>query len=214
MLITSRSFVEYQAMFDLSDTDLELSILDCCAGASGFTAELAARGGSGAAVDPAYGRPQHEVLAAISTSASGAAQLIDENQDRFVWSWYGTPARRDQLRAEAAGRFARDYVERPHAYVAGALPDLPFGDGAFDLVLCSHLLFTWADRLGEDWHRAALRELARVARREVRVFPLVLQGAGEPVEFLDRLAGELGAERRAVPYEFQAGADQMLVIAH
>jgi SAM-dependent methyltransferase len=214
MLITSRSFAEYQAMFDLSDADLELSILDCCAGASGFTAELAARGGTGKAVDPAYGLPRADVIAAISNGASGAAQMIDDNQDRFVWDWYGSPGRRDQLRKDAAERFARDYVERPHAYVAGALPGLPFHDSAFDIVLCSHLLFTWSDQLGEDWHRAALRELARVAGREVRVFPLVVQGTGEPVGFLDRLAGELGAERRTVPYEFQAGASQMLVLAH
>lgn len=212
MLITSRSFAEYQAMFDLSDADLGLSILDCCAGASGFVAELTERGGSGKALDPAYGLPRAEVLAAISTGATGAAQLIDDNQDRFTWDWYGSPERRDQLRKAAAERFARDYVERPHAYVPGALPDLPFRDGAFDLVLCSHLLFTWADQLGEQWHLAALRELARVARREVRVFPLVVQGTGEPVEFLDRLAGELGAERRTVPYEFQVGANQMLVL--
>lgn len=215
MLISSRSFAEYRAMFDLSDADLELSILDCCAGASGFTAELAARGGSGKAVDQAYAMSREEVLAAISTGATDGAQMIADNQDRFVWDWYGgTPAKRDQLRKDAAERFARDFVARPDAYVAGSLPDLPFPDGAFDLVLCSHLLFTWADQLGEDWHRAALRELARVARREVRVFPLVLQGTGEPVEFLDRLVAELGAERRTVPYEFQAGANQMLVIAH
>ena len=215
--MSSRSFAEYHAMFDLSDADLELSILDCCAGASGFTAELAARGGDGTAVDPAYGRPRAEVLAAISTGATGGAQLIDDNPDRFRWDWYGTPSRRDQLRKEAAERFARDYVERPHAYVAGALPGLPFGDGAFDIVLCSHLLFTWADTFDREWHRAALFELARVAEREVRVFPLVLQGTGAPVDFLTGLCGDLDAagfrtKRRTVPYRFQRGADQMLSI--
>lgn len=45
-----------------------------------------------------------------------------------------------------------------------------------------------------------------------RFFPLVVQGTGEPVPFLRTLAGEFGAEVRTVPYEFQAGANQMLVV--
>jgi hypothetical protein len=78
------------------------------------------------------------------------------------------------------------------------------------------LLFTWADRLGLDWHRAALVELARVAR-EVRVFPTVMQGPGDPVPFWDTLLDDLArtglrSELRHVPYEFQVGANQMLVV--
>lgn len=201
-------------MFDLSDADLDRSILDCCAGAASFTAELTGRGGSALAVDPAYAQGRDEVLAAIGTGTTGTAQLIDAHQDRFVWHWYGSPERRDQLRTAAAGRFAGDYVSRPHAYVAGALPNLPFQDGAFDLVLCSHLLFTWSDRFGEDWHRQALRELRRVARREVRVFPLVVQGTGAAVPFLDTLVEEFGAELRTVPFEFQVGANQLLAVSN
>ena len=65
------------------------------------------------------------------------------------------------------------------------------------------------------WHEAALREMARVAT-EVRVFPLVQQGAGEPVGYLPELLKELEgvtAEIRKVPYEFQVGADEMLVLS-
>jgi hypothetical protein len=54
-------------------------------------------------------------------------------------------------------------------------PDLPFRDDVFELALCSHLLFTWSDAFDEEWHRQALADLLRVAR-EVRVFPLVVQG--------------------------------------
>jgi hypothetical protein len=85
-------------------------------------------------------------------------------------------------------------------------------------VLCSHLLFTWSDRLGVDWHRAALTEMLRVTAGEVRVFPLVVQGTGEPVPFLGQLVDEMRAagfevELREVPYEFQRGADTMLRVA-
>jgi hypothetical protein len=84
-------------------------------------------------------------------------------------------------------------------------------------VLCSHLLFTWADQLDAEWHRQALTELVRVARREVRIYPLVIQGPGEPVPFLNDLRRELttsGHESslRPVSYRFQRTADQLLAI--
>ena len=81
---------------------------------------------------------------------------------------------------------------------------------------CSHLLFTWADQLGYDWHLASLRELVRVAD-EVRVFPTVMQGPDNLVPFWDELMTELRAdgvkhETRRVDYEFQVGAQEMLVL--
>jgi hypothetical protein len=89
-----------------------------------------------------------------------------------------------------------------------------FRDGRFDIVLSSHFLFTYADRLDLEFHRAALRELHRVARGEVRVFPLVDQ-SGRPVpRLLSRLRATLGIPQhiRRVGYEFQRGGNEMLVL--
>jgi SAM-dependent methyltransferase len=149
-------------------------------------------------------------------AASGGA-ILGQHPDRFVWNWYGRPEQRERLRRDALARFLLDLDRSPGRYVAAALPRLPFRDGSFGLAVCSHLLFTWADQLGLEWHRAALRELTRVAV-QVRVFPTVVQGAGEPVPFWDELMrvladdGLVVAERR-VDYEFQRGADRMLVAA-
>jgi hypothetical protein len=82
-------------------------------------------------------------------------------------------------------------------------------------VLCSHLLFTWSDVLDRDWHRDAILELARVGA-EVRIFPLVVQGTGDEIGWRPQLCDELGdlgldVEERQVPYEFQTGANRMLV---
>lgn len=131
--------------------------------------------------------------------------------------WYGAPQRRDEMRREATARFLVDFDRHPEHYVAGALPDLPFGDRTHDLVLCSHLLFTWSNHLDADWHVAAITEMLRVARREVRMYPLVVQGTGDEVPFLDALVTTLrrdGHETgvRRVPYVFQRGADAMLVV--
>lgn len=214
MLVTSRSYAEYEAMFDL--TELPESVLDCCAGGAGFTAEAAARGVDAVAVDPAYELPAAELVDTVRRSLPAGSGIVDHHAASFVWHWYGSPERRDELRIDAADRFLTHVAEDPDRYVPGSLPELPFPDQRFDLVLSSHLLFTWADKYDEAWHLAALRELIRVSRAEVRLFPLVKQGAGEPVEFLPSLLEQLDgvrAEIRKVPYEFQVGADEMLVLS-
>ena len=73
-----------------------------------------------------------------------------------------------------ASGFLADYEAHfiHNRYVGGSLPRLPFFDGTFDLVLCAHLLFTYAARFDFDWHLAACRELVRVSADEVRIHPL------------------------------------------
>lgn len=49
------------------------------------------------------------------------------------------------------------------------------------------------------------------------MFPLVVQGSGDPVPFLDALRAGLHADGlrthlRPVPYRFQRGAERMLVV--
>ncbi len=216
MLVTSRSFAEYSAMFDLA-SPLPASILDCCAGGSGFTAVAASRGVDAVAVDPAYALSQAELAENVRRSTAGGTQMVVDNADAFVWKWYGSRERRDELRAEAAEAFLADRARHPERYVEGELPKLPFHDGRFELAVCSHLLFTWANRFSESWHLEALRELARVAR-EVRVFPLVHQADAAPIPFLASLRSTLAAEGIAseiprVPFEFQRDANEMLVLS-
>ncbi|WP_221937972.1 methyltransferase domain-containing protein [Nocardia otitidiscaviarum] len=214
MLVTSRSAAEYRAMFDLSDADLNGWVLDCCAGGASFAAETGQRV---VAADPVYAVGVDEVEARVSAGLREGDDMIDAHAECFEWGWYGDIESRRSMRHVAGARFLADLRARPGRYVAAALPQLPFATAAFDLVLCSHLLFTWADRLGEDWHRRALHELLRVSRGEVRVYPLVVQATGEPVVFLDRLRAELHSrghrtELREVTYRFQRGAHHMLRI--
>lgn len=134
--------------------------------------------------------------------------------DRYVWDFYGDPGGHARVRRVSAEAFSRDLIAHPAHYVPASLPRLPFPSGRFDLVLSSHFLFTYADRLGLEFHRAALRELHRVARREVRVFPLLERG-GRPVPAL--LSGLLATlaiphRIRRVGYEFQRGGNEMLVL--
>jgi SAM-dependent methyltransferase len=201
-------------MFGLTPADLAVpAVLDCCAGGSSFTAETPGRV---VAADPAYALGGHDLARRVRASLHQGGQMIAEHAAHFDWTWYGTHASRERQRAAAAERFLADIRARPVCYIAAALPRLPLASASFDLVLCSHLLFTWANLLDAGWHYQALAELARVARREVRVYPTVIQGTGRPVAFLYDLRARLhtaGHRTRLqeVPYRFQRGARQMLV---
>lgn len=203
-------------MFDLDPSGLPARVLDSSGGISGFTAEAGRRCATALAVDPAYALTRDELARLGHDDLARGTAIADQYADRFTFDWYGDPTRRVTLRKSALAQFLMDVAMSPGRYVAGQLPQLPFRDNAFELAVCSHLLFTWADELGLEWHRAALLELARVAR-EVRVFPTVVQGPGEPVPFWDELMSDVAdagvtTERRRVPYEFQVGANTMLVV--
>ena len=215
-LVSARSSDEYRAMFALTDADLRGRVLDCPGGGASFTAVARARGTEAIAVDPVYATPPRELVARLDGELARGSAWVTANAERYVWDHYGDPAAHARLRAGSAATFARDLSDRPGRYVAAALPHLPFADGAFDLALSSHLLFTYADRLDAAFHVAALRELARVAT-EVRVHPLVDQAGRVLPELLAHVQTELadgGVQARAqdVPYEFQRGARSMLRI--
>jgi SAM-dependent methyltransferase len=215
VLVTSRSYDEYVAMFDL-DPAMPGSIVDCSAGVAGFAAGAGRRGARVVAVDPAYALSGDELARLGHDDLERGGAIASQFPDRFTFDWYGDPERRLKLRKGALAQFLVDLATHPERYLAGQLPQLPFRDASFDLAVCSHLLFTWADQLGLDWHRAALLELTRVAR-QVRVFPTVMQGSGQPVPFWDELMSTLAdaglrVELRRVPYEFQIGANTMLVV--
>lgn len=216
-LISARSFEEYVAMFDLGPSQLRGSILDCPGGGSGFTAGACARGADAYAADPAYVTgPDALAQLVIAETHRGTAHSV-AGSERYNWDFHGGPAGHRAMRQASAEVFAAHRRDNPARYVPAQLPDLPFADRQFDLVLCSHLLFTYADRLDHAFHLAALTQLHRVARGQVRVFPLCDQAGAGQGELVARLGADLAgagivSEVRTVPYEFQRGGNTMLVL--
>ena len=214
-LVTARSLREYTAMFDLPSAALAgRRVLDCPGGAASFAAEAARAGAQVTAVDPAYAlAPAELALRALDDARSGG-DWVAEHADAYAWETFAGPADHAAERVAAAGRFAWDLRRHPERYVAAALPVLPFDDQAFDLVLSSHLLFTYADRLDVQFHLSAVREMVRVGR-ELRVFPVVRHADG-PVALAEVLAAlesaGFCAELRPVAYRLQRSADSMLVV--
>ncbi|MBU0675753.1 MAG: class I SAM-dependent methyltransferase [Proteobacteria bacterium] len=217
VVFIGRTFGEYLGMFDLDSSVLRCgSILDCGAGPSSFTAEAHRAGILATACDPCY-ELSAEVL------GDKGRDDIDHVFDRFesvehlyTWNYYRNREALIACRRRALESFLADFLQGIEAgrYIGAALPRLPFPDRTFSLVLCSHFLFLYHDRLDLDFHKASLLELMRVGRAEVRVFPL--QGLdAQPYPHLDEiimfLAGQgVVAEIVGVPFEFQKGSNKML----
>jgi SAM-dependent methyltransferase len=205
MLVSARTLDEYRAMFALTEKDLAGRILDCPGGAAGFTAGAP----DAVAVDPAYALPADEFARLALADAERTGEWVAAHPERYAWTYFTGVQHLRRTRLVAA-RSCLEHRERaPERYLAAALPHLPFPDGAFDLVLSSHLLFTYADRLDRAFHLAALDELRRVSRGEVRVFPLLDYDGARQTWITDQRLGEV----RRVAYEFQRGAVEMLVLS-
>ena len=214
-----RTLDEYIRFFALDPAKLRRrAVLDVAAGPASFTVEASRRGIDAVAVDPWYGHPVAALAGQVQQDYRRMFAQMRAKPRLFRLKSFTSLAVAEADRRSAARWFLADYEGnlRHGRYVRGALPLLPFLDGAFDLVLCAHLLFIYAARFDFGWHLAACLELARVSGGEVRIHPLCGVD-GRPYPELDRLRSELGARgvpSRVVPvdYEFFAGADSMLVL--
>lgn len=202
---TCRSFDEYMSMFDLKMEDLTRGpVLDVAGGASSFTAQMRETGFAATAVDPFYAGAAERVLEEARKEIGVSSAKLAAAAANYDWSYYGSPERHRQLRERSYERFAADYVreDAPSRYIAASLPNLPFADGSFGLVLCSHFLFLYGEQFGEAFHRASLAELLRVTRTggQVCIYPLVTLGWQTP-PYLQELLLELQetAAVRTVP---------------
>ena len=212
-----RSYDEYVNMFGLSEADLGLRILGCGDGPAGFNAVLTKRGGHIVSIDPVYAFDADQIRGRISETYEIVMTQLRKNRDDFVWDVIPSVEQLGNLRMTAMESFLADFDmgKQSGRYIPGELPALPFSDGEFDLALSSHFLFLYSDHLSAQFHLEALREMLRTAR-EVRVFPLVtLANALSPHLYFvtEHLANiGFGVEVRRVPYEFQRGGNEMLVI--
>jgi hypothetical protein len=213
-----RSFREYRRMFDLTNDDLHRSILGCADGPANFNAEMCRQGYRAISCDPLYQFTAAQIQQCIDATYAAVIGQTRRNQDKFVWDLIASPDELGRLRLEAMSDFLSDYEQgrTEGRYLLAQLPDLPFTSGAFELALCSHFLFFYADHLSLAFHQQAVNELCRVAR-EVRLFPLLTYNA-EPSPLVSPTIDHLQTLGRTisivkVPYEFQRGGNLMLKIS-
>lgn len=217
IVFIGRTYDEYMRMFGLDGQDIQgKRILDCPAGACSFTAQAGRLGCEATAADIAYYHKADRLLEKGLQDIDHAMEHVEEERERYVWTEFRDIDALRSERHQALHACTEDMEKRPERYVPVTLPSLPFRERQFDLTLSAHFLFTYADRLDAEFHLDVLRELLRVTRDEVRIFPLVDQSGRPPdeVEQLIAFARSEGweAEVKAVTYHFQRHADHALIL--
>jgi len=214
-----RTLAEYAQFFALDLAALrKRDVLDVAAGPSSFAAEACARGVDAVAVDPLYTTPPDALAARVERDYAHMFAQMRARPRLFRLKSFPSIDAAETDRRLSAQRFLADFeAQRLYGrYVGASLPHLPFFDGTFDLVLCAHLLFSYADRFDFDWHLAACKELVRVSAGEVRLHPLVGTDSrtypGLPRLRRELKAAGIASELVRVDYEFFVGTDTMLVL--
>lgn len=215
-----RPYSELLKCFGLEQSELiGKSVLECPSGPSSFVAEAYRGGIAAVGVDPVFYRTPSAVRdLALSDFRRVFDRVRSSPADVFVRRTYASIDEAESVRLQGMERFIDDYPvgKALGRYRQGSLPYLDFEDESFDVTLCGHLLFIYSDMLDVEFHRAAVRELCRVTKAEVRVHPVVDNGnAGYPhLDELMGLAAELGfsSSIHEVDHEFFRGTNKTLVL--
>lgn len=175
-----RCIDEYVSMFNLDLESLRGKlILDCSAGPAAFAVEAASRGIAVTACDPMY---VHDV-ATLKTLVDDHSAVVYEKQKAAI-NFFHPEVVTVPVRRRAMETFLKDYVpgKLMGRYVPGVLPNLPFASNQFDTTLCANFLFLYSDIesggmlqnsvMDYAFHFKALKELLRVTKDDVRIYPL------------------------------------------
>ena len=210
-----RSFDEYLDMFNLSEDDLARDIVGVGDGPASFNALMYQRGTPIVSVDPIYRYSEAELRQRIQETYDDVIAQARQNRDKFVWTHISSVDELAEIRMQAMDAFCRDFEngKQQGRYIDASLPDLPFPDDHFDLVLSAHLLFFYSANRDLAFHLDAIRELLRIGT-EVRIFPIVDVNSN-PSPFLSPVIDELEKDGivclvERVPYHFQKTGNEML----
>lgn len=175
-----RDISEYALMFDLDLASLRGEhLLDCCSGPAAFASQAAGYGVTVTACDPLYKRDSQELRAIVDAHMARVIEKQTATPSVFHKELVPTSERRKAMEI-----FLRDFDEgkRSGRYVYGSLPNLPFADRSFDRIVCGNFLFLYSEigtggmmhnsPLTFEFHMQSLRELCRLMKHDLRIYPL------------------------------------------
>jgi hypothetical protein len=217
-----RTLSEYLMMFDMSDVTCLKNydlILDCPSGASSFVAEATKCGIKAVGCDPLFGRGGQSLCKQGEKDIEYVVKRVSETPDLYKWDFYSSLEVLREYRKLALSQFLLDYNSglKEKRYIKGKLPQLPFGDKSFELVLSRHFLFTYSSKFDFSFILRAILELVRVCSKEVRIYPIQkssFQPFTEMTELLNILEKRHGINHEIMPvkFEFQRGSNKMLLL--
>jgi SAM-dependent methyltransferase len=209
---------EYELMFSLGESDLRKKILGCGDGPASFNAEMTQRGLSVVSCDPIYVFSPAQILNQFKANIEPVMSQVRAHLQNYVWSYHRSPDDLLRNRETVICTFISDYLAgfAEGRYVVGELPILPFANDAFDLAVCSHLLFLYSNLLPLEFHLRSILELCRVAS-ELRIFPITGLDC-QPSPHLPPLTRDLQSrglrvEIVKVNYQLQRDGDKMMRIS-
>lgn len=212
-----RSLDEYRKMFNLSESDLRKNILGVGDGPASFNAEATQIGAKITSIDPIYQFTSSEIRQRFDEVVDNIIAQVKATPNDWVWSYHQSPDELKKNRVRAIELFIQDFDrgKQEKRYQIGELPKLNFPDDCFDLALCSHFLFLYADFYDYQFHYASIQEMLRVSK-EIRIFPLLtlmLQRSSYVVSIIEHFS-QMGykVSIEKVQYELQKGGNEMLVI--
>jgi hypothetical protein len=208
-----RSYTEYISMFNLKPDFLSKKVLGCGDGPAAFNSVGNAFGGSVVSIDPIFNLSKKEIEKRINETFGEVINQTKANAEQFNWEMFGSVEGLGKIRMKSMLQFLNDYEQgkEENRYIEASLPNLPFADNSFDLVVCSHFLFLYSELLDLGFHFQSIDEMLRVGN-EVRIFPVVDLNANKS-EHLDAVMEKFpNSELVSVNYEFQKGGNQMLII--
>ena len=215
VVLIGRRFWEYERFFGLADVAADWKIADIGGGVSSFCAEACESGLNVMAIDPIYGIDADKLETKCEDDLKDMIRKLSGIEHLYLWNEFKDKPALEDNRRDAYRRFIGHYRSAPERYIHGALPSIEANDQSCDLALVSHLLFLYDHILDEKFHRESVRELMRIARREIRIFPIVsLSGYRSPfVEAVIDEAGRGKAEILKTNYMFIRGGDEYLKIS-
>ena len=166
--------------------------------------------------DPIYQFNKTALEKRIEEVRGTVMKQMSENMDNYVWTKIQDLNQLEQIRMNAMRLFLKDFEDglSEQRYRYHELPNiLPVDDNYYDIGLSSHFLLLYT-QLGFEFHIKAISEMLRVCK-EVRIFPVVDLDAGQTdmiLNVIDEFKKKYFVELKQTNYEFQKGANRMLLI--
>lgn len=218
LALWGRNLDDYRNMFLLSNQDLQSKILACDEGPSSLNFEVTKQNGNIISTDMIYQFTKDDVQQIITEISLDVREQLKANQNDFTCENIKSVYNLMDIRLTAMNDFINDYEngKKENRYVYGKLPELPFKNDTFDLVLSSHFLFLHSEQFDLQFHINAVLEMCRVAKNEVRISPLFdfKNKKSEHLEPILEILKEKGFKTKIIQnnYEFQKETNELLSI--